>query len=117
MTDHLPETRKALMFALSAERLNTFYEHGQWMTEAQGASLAATWLARAKLQLSRDERHAISALSDEFARHLAATLSREAGLYTVHEMMESLDPNRRTPLAFDLLDECERRLAEQGIEP
>ena len=33
--------RVALIFALAAERLTAFYEHAQWMTEAQGASLAA----------------------------------------------------------------------------
>jgi hypothetical protein len=39
-------TRVALVFALVAERLSCFYEHGQWLNEAQGASLAADWLAR-----------------------------------------------------------------------
>ena len=33
--------RIALIFALVAERLSVFYEHAQWLTEAQGASLAA----------------------------------------------------------------------------
>ena len=34
-------TRAALIFALTAERLSIFYEHGQWLTEAQGARRAA----------------------------------------------------------------------------
>lgn len=109
------DTRKALLFALAAERLSTFYEHGQWMTDAQGATLAALWLSRSKVQLALAERREFSALSDAMARELAGTLSREAGLYTAHEMMEALDPNYQSGLALDLLDDCERRLREQGL--
>ena len=43
--------RIALVYALAAERLTLFYEHDQWLTEAQGASLAADWLARSKRSL------------------------------------------------------------------
>jgi hypothetical protein len=110
------DTRKALLFALAAERLSTFYEHGQWMTDAQGATLAALWLSRSKVQLALAERRLLSSLSDQFARELAATLSREAGLYTAHEMMEALDPNHQSGLALDLLDECERLLRENGLD-
>ena len=31
-------TRAALIFALTAERLSIYYEHGQWLTEAQGGT-------------------------------------------------------------------------------
>ena len=31
-------TRAALIFALTAERLSIHYEHGQWLTEAQGVN-------------------------------------------------------------------------------
>jgi hypothetical protein len=110
------DTRKALLFALAAERLSTFYEHGQWMTDAQGATLAALWLSRSKVQLALAERRLLSSLSDNFARELAATLSREAGLYTAHEMTEALDPNHQSGLALDLLDECERLLRENGLD-
>ena len=110
------DTRKALLFALAAERLSTFYEHGQWMTDAQGATLAALWLSRSKVQLALAERRLLSSLSDQFARELAANLSREAGLYTAHEMMEALDPNHQSGLALDLLDECERLLRENGLD-
>lgn len=48
--------RVALIFALAAERLSTYYEHGQWLSEAQGASLAADWLRRSKLSLEFKER-------------------------------------------------------------
>ena len=109
------DTRKALLFALAAERLSCYYEHGRWMTVAQGASLATLWLSRSKLQLAQPERRLLSELSDDFARHLAATLSHQAGQYTTHEMMESLDPRYRSPVAFDLLDECERLLRVHGV--
>ena len=69
--------RVALIFALAAERLTAFYEHSQWMTEAQGASLAADWLARAKNKLPLNERRQLSALSDQLARQIEATLSRD----------------------------------------
>lgn len=36
----------ALIYALVAERLSVFYDHHQWLTKAQGASLSADWLAR-----------------------------------------------------------------------
>jgi len=102
--------RVGLIFALAAERLTAYYEHQQWMTEAQGASLAADWLRRAKLSIEFKERRQLSALSDHFARQIATTLSREAGLYTAHEMMESLDPNYHSEIAETLMLECERLL-------
>lgn len=114
-----PDPRQALLFALAAERLSAYYEHGQWITVVQGASLAESWLLRGAAKreaLSLAERRRLSELSDGLARHLAASLSREAGLYTAHEMMEALDPNYRSELVFDLLDECARLLRESGQE-
>ena len=107
--------RIALIFALAAERLSVFYEHHQWISEAQGASLAADWLRRSKLSIEFKERRQLSALSDQFARQIAASLSREAGLYTAHEMMESLDPNYHSELAETLMAECERLLDDIAI--
>ena len=104
----------ALIFALAAERLSVFYEHHQWISEAQGASLAADWLRRSKLSIEFKERRQLSALSDQFARQIAASLSREAGLYTAHEMMESLDPNYHSELAETLMVECEK-LLDDGL--
>ena len=105
----------ALLFALTAHRLSGYYEHGQWLTDAQGASLAADWLARSKNKLPLAERRHLAALSDQFARRIAATLSREAGLYTAHEMMEALDPNHRSELAQTMLSACESLLdASEG---
>ncbi|WP_454766222.1 hypothetical protein [Cupriavidus campinensis] len=108
-------TRKALLFALTAERLSAFYEHRKWMTDAQGATLAGMWLSRSKLQLALSERRLLSELSDQFARQLADSLSREAGLYAAHEMTEALDPNYQSAFAHDMLDECERLLHENGV--
>lgn len=102
--------RSALIFALTAERLSLYYEHGQWLTDAQGASLAADWLSRSRQSLPQAERKRLSALSDQLARQIAGSLSREAGLYTAHEMMESLDPNHHSDMAQTLMAECERLL-------
>lgn len=106
--------RVALIFALTAERLSVYYEHGQWLTEAQGASLCADWLARTKRTLPLAERKRLSALSDQLARQMAASLSRQAGLHTVHEMMESLDPNYPSEIAQTLMLACERLLDEEA---
>ena len=103
-------TRAALIFALTAERLSIFYEHGQWLTEAQGASVVADWLARSERSLPLADRRQLSALSDGLARQVAGSLSREAGLYTAHEMMEALDPNHDSDLARSMMDECTRLL-------
>ncbi|MDO9599674.1 MAG: hypothetical protein Q7J47_18310 [Azoarcus sp.] len=102
--------RVALIFALAAERLSAFYEHGQWFTEAQGATLAADWLSRSKRQIPLQERRALSALSDTLARQVQGSVSREAGLYITHEMMEALDPNYESDTAKTLMAECERLL-------
>lgn len=102
--------RTALIFALAAERLSAYYEHHQWMTEAQGATRSADWLARSKRQLPLNERRRLSTLSDQLARQIAATLSREAGLYTAHEMMESLDTNYHSEVGESLMAECARLL-------
>jgi len=103
-------TRAALVFALTAEHLSVFYEHGQWPTAAQGASLVADWLSRSGRSLPLADRRHLSALSDEFARQIAGSLSRKAGLYTAHEMMEALDPNYDSELARTLMAECAKLL-------
>ena len=107
-------SRVALIFALVAQRLSIFYEHDQWLTEAQGASLAADWLARSKRKLPLTDRRQLSALSDQLARDIAAPLSREAGLYTAHEMMEALDPNYHSELGQTLMEACERILNDDS---
>lgn len=109
--------RIALLFALVAERLNGYYEYGQWLTVAQGTTLAADWLARNRQTLPLDERSALSRLSDDFARQTVATLSRQAGLLTTHEMMQALDPNYRSELAETMMAECTRLLDDLAAAP
>lgn len=104
--------RVALIFALAAERLALYYEHGQWLTEAQGATLAAEWLNRSQRSIALAERRALSALSDTLARQVEGSVSREAGLYIAHEMTEALDPRYESEVARALMAECERLLDE-----
>jgi hypothetical protein len=114
LAPQLSETglRCALMFALVAERLSAFYEHAHWITHAQGITLANDWLARTQRRFPHDQLKRLSAASDDMAREIAATLSREAGLYTAHDMTEALDPNYQSELAHSMMDECTRRLTE-----
>jgi hypothetical protein len=100
----------ALIYALVAERLSLYYEHHQWITTSQGSTLAADWLARRKFSLSSDTRKHLSALSDQLARQIADSLSREAGLYATHEMMESLDANYHSDIGQSIMLECEQIL-------
>lgn len=98
----------ALIYALVAERLSVHYEHGRWLTQAQGATLAAEWLARSKLSLPLAQRKHLSDLSDQLARQIAETTSRDAGLYIVHEMQESLDPRYESEIGHAIMAECEK---------
>ena len=98
--------RAALLFALVAERLGTFYEHGAWLKDSQGVTLASGWLTRSNRRIPAEQLKAISACSDTLARQIEASLSREAGLYTAHEMNEALDPNYQSELSQSLLDQC-----------
>jgi len=113
--------RAALIFALVAERLSIFYEHHKWLTQAQGATLAAEWLSRAKRSLPADERRRLSALSDRLARQIGETLSREAGLHIAHEMMESLDPRHQSDIGESIMEECTSALdsdaSSQALAP
>jgi hypothetical protein len=108
-------SRVALIFALAAERLSLFYEHHQWLTDAQGTHLAADWLARSRRSLPLAERKRLSALSDQLARQIESSLSREAGLFTAHEMMEALDDRYPSEIGQSLMEECERLL--DSIDP
>lgn len=104
----------ALLFALVAERLNVYYEHGQWLKDAQAMAQARDWLARDRNQkagLPDATLRALAAESDQMARQIAAALSREAGLLTAHHMMEALDPNHGSELADTLMAQCADRVA------
>lgn len=98
----------ALIYALAAERLAVHYEHGQWITQAQGATLAAEWLARSRRSLPLATRKRLSDLSDQLARQIASTTSRDAGLYIAHEMQESLDPRHESEIGQSIMAECAR---------
>jgi non-ribosomal peptide synthetase component F len=101
----------ALMFALVAERLSSFYAEGQWLSDAHGVGLAREWLARSKRNLPLTERRVLSSLSDDLAREVAGSVSRDAGLYLSHELTEALDPNYQSEIALSIVEECERRLS------
>ena len=100
--------RSALLFALLAERLSAYYEHGQWITDAQASRLAADWLARSGRALPAGQRAELSAASDLLARQIQGSLSREAGLHTAHELMESLDCRYQSETGLAMMDECTR---------
>jgi hypothetical protein len=105
----------ALLFALVAERLTVFYEHGTWLTLAQGNTLATSWLPRAGLSLSVACRKHLSQLSDQLARQIAGSVSRQAGLFIAHEMTEALDPRYVTDSVEGIREECRRLLAANPI--
>lgn len=111
-----PETERgvlvALIFALVAERMRVHVEHSQWLTHAQSSTLAADWLARSKRKLPLDQRKHLSDLSDQLARQLAESTSREAGLYVSHELQEALDPRYQSELGQSVMAECARMLDE-----
>lgn len=105
----------ALIFALAAERLSVYYEHHAWLTIAQGATLAADWLARSKSKLSSPQRKHISALSDQLARQIADSVSREAGLKISYEMTEALDQRHASDIADSIREECRQLLASAPL--
>ncbi len=109
------ESDAALLFALVAESLSIFYEHDQWLTIAQRASLSADWLARAKRTLPLERRRHLAELSDQMARQMAASVSRAAGLHIAFEMTEALDSKYVSEVGSSLLDECSRLLADSDV--
>lgn len=110
-------THIALIFALVAERLVIHYEHDVWMTQAQGATLAADWLSRSKRSLPLKLRKHLSELSDQVAKQIATTTTRETGLIISHELQEALDTRYESEIGQAIMVECERILDEQPPEP
>jgi len=98
----------ALIFALLAERLRIHYEHDTWLSQAQCASLAADWLARSKRSMPLQTRKHFADLSEQLAKQIAASTSREAGLYISHELQEALDPRYYSELGQTMMQECEQ---------
>ena len=115
----MPDTERgtcvALIYALVAERLSAFYEHYQWLTVTQGASLCSEWMQRNKHSLANDVRKHLSGLSDQLARQIAESISREAGLFIAHEMMESLDPNYQSDISKSIMTECGQLLDSNPV--
>lgn len=105
----------ALIFALAAERLSVHYEHHTWLTIAQGATLAADWLARSKSKLSSAQRKHLSELSDQLARQIADSVSREAGLKISYEMTEALDQRHASEIGDSIREECRQLLASAPL--
>lgn len=108
--------RAASIYALVAHRLDTFYEHGHWMTPAQGATLCGEWAMRNRRNFPLQERRRMSELSDDIASQIRDSLSREAGLFTAHELMESLDPRHASEIGASIMEECVRVLKAEWPE-
>jgi len=104
-----------LLFALTAERLSVFYEHNTWLTLAQGATIAADWLARSKSHLSHQQRKHLSDLSDQLARQIQASVSREAGLHISHEMTEALDQRYVSATGDTMREQCRELLVHSPL--
>ena len=109
------DPHSALIFALATERLAVYYEHHTWLTIAQGSTLAADWLARSKSHLSLQQRKHLSELSDQLARQIADSLSREAGLHISYEMTEALDQRYISEIGDSIREECRQLLASSPL--
>lgn len=109
------EANISLLFALTAERLAVFYEHHTWLTLAQGATIAADWLARSKSHLSLQQRKHLSELSDQLARQIQTSVSREAGLFISHEMTEALDQRYVSQTGDAMREQCRELLAQSPL--
>ncbi|MFA6903948.1 MAG: hypothetical protein WC236_12800 [Gallionellaceae bacterium] len=102
----------ALIFALLAERLRFHYEHDKWLNQAQCASLAADWLSRSKCKLPLQTRKDLADMSEQLAKQISDSASREAGLYISHELQEALDPRYYSELGETMMQECEKLFDE-----
>jgi hypothetical protein len=102
----------ALIFALLAERLRIHYEHDKWLNQAQCAALAADWLARSKRNMPLQTRKHLADLSEQLAKQITDSTSREAGLYISHELQEALDPRYYSELGQTMMQECEKLFDE-----
>ncbi len=85
------------------------------ITQAQGATLCADWLMRSKTVMPLSERKHLSDLSEQLAAQIKDTLSREAGLFTAHDLMESLDPRYISEVGASIMEECVRALKNSNV--
>ena len=102
----------ALIFALLAERLRFHYEHDKWLNQTQCATLAADWLARSKRNMPLHTRKQLADMSEQMAKQITGSTSREAGLYISHELQEALDPRYYSELGETMMQECEKLFNE-----
>jgi hypothetical protein len=102
----------ALIFALVAERLSRHYENDHWQSDGSMRLIARDWLARSKVSMNRGRLSELISGSNDLARQIAASLSREAGLRTTHEMLESLDSRHHSALGQAMMDQCVAWTAE-----
>jgi len=98
----------ALIFALLAERLHFHYEHDKWLNQAQCTALAADWLSRSKRNMPLQTRKDLADMSEQLAKQISESTSREAGLYISHELQEALDPRYHSELGQAIMQECEK---------
>ncbi len=105
----------ALIFALVAERLAIYYDQGHWLNQAQGTTLTADWLSRSKQTMPMALRKQLSELSEQMAKQITSTLSREAGLTISHEMQESLDTRHQSEIGITMMAECARLLDNSAL--
>lgn len=107
----------ALIFAGAAQQVNAWYEHGVWLTAGQQVRAMGDWMQRRGATLPETRRLQLAELADTLAHRLVDSLSREAGLYAAHEMMEALNPRHDSDFARQLMQECERLLdAAPGVD-
>ena len=111
--EHHPRTR--LLFALTAERLAAYYEYAAWMSDVQAVQLTNIWLTRTRVALTLAEKRQFAELSDAFARELSDSVSREAGLFISHELMQALDPDYQSAIAIDVMNDSDARLRDAGL--
>lgn len=107
-------TSVAVIYALVAHRLTAFYDEGYRFTEAQAAAMCAEWLARSGKTMPLAQRKQLANLSEQVSAHITNALSREAGLFTAHELMESLDPRHVSEVGASIMEECVRVLKESA---
>jgi ABC-type ATPase with predicted acetyltransferase domain len=77
--------------------------------------LAANWLSRSTIRLSVSQRRHLSELSDQLARQVAESVSREAGLHISYEMNEALDERYVSEVGESIREECRRLLADAPL--
>jgi hypothetical protein len=109
------QSRVALLYVLTAAQLTAYYQESQWLSDERRSMVMNHWLLKHGSTVSLMTRVKFTALSGEFATHLATSLSREAGLHTINEIKLALNKEYRSQVVSDMLAECERMLLKHGL--